>query len=566
MVQLYDFPTNIVSGTTTIKIREETEKGRAFPSFTVTTFPWRFAFSELTANVRDASVWKPVAQVENGQAVTLFWQGSIVDPGSYTIYYSNSQGQQTRRPKKSGEWTSPALTEDTVFTLGVTTKNSVGELLQASMSLAVAVRNSDLTVTSLDVLKTTTLRGDLTVGSDASRPKLTVYSSPLVIDTGDNVEIMGNHLTFGAGTNRLVVDKTQGLSVTGPLTVSEPLSITNGLKMGPANAVIQRGDVKITTGDLGLYSNNPTNWIRLVTNNSPIKFFTDGGDGTNPALTINGDGTIEAQGYHGINLNASSGPAANLRFSSPTYTGSSDYNVNAEISNDITNSYGKALMLCGNSSRKLKGPRWVQVWDNLEVRQDLYVYGTAQFRPYGDTTSWCSLARYEIGRDGTYWQGMSGPDTVSDLRLKSEVQPVPSALDKIRRLSGITFRWNEDAMQHFTSDIETTLSAGPSATEPENQKVWQTERDKRRNQLATTHIGVLAQDVEAVLPEAVTTDADGYKSVRYNNLIPLLIEAIKEQDQLALRQQAEIERLKLVVGINDSPDAPERAETQDDEA
>jgi hypothetical protein len=68
-------------------------------------------------------------------------------------------------------------------------------------------------------------------------------------------------------------------------------------------------------------------------------------------------------------------------------------------------------------------------------------------------------------------------------------------------------------------------------------------------------VGVVAQDVEAVLPEAVTTDADGYKSVRYDNLIPLLIEAIKEQDRLAARQQAEIERLKLAVGIGESPDA-----------
>ena len=40
--------------------------------------------------------------------------------------------------------------------------------------------------------------------------------------------------------------------------------------------------------------------------------------------------------------------------------------------------------------------------------------------------------------------------------------------------------------------------------------------------------------------------------VRYQNLIPLLIEAIKEQDQLAARQQGEIERLKLAVGMSES--------------
>jgi hypothetical protein len=116
----------------------------------------------------------------------------------------------------------------------------------------------------------------------------------------------------------------------------------------------------------------------------------------------------------------------------------------------------------------------------------------------------------------------------------------------VRHLRGVTFYWNEDALQHFTRNIETTLSAGPNATESESQEFWQAERDKRRNQLSTTQVGIVAQDVEAVLPEAVTTDADGYKSVRYDNLIPLLIEAIKEQDQLAAQQQAEIERLKLL--------------------
>ena len=55
-----------------------------------------------------------------------------------------------------------------------------------------------------------------------------------------------------------------------------------------------------------------------------------------------------------------------------------------------------------------------------------------------------------------------------------------------------------------------------------------------------------------MLPEAVSTDADGVKSVRYDNLIPLLIEAIKEQDKRAAQQQAEIERLKRALRIGES--------------
>ena len=118
-------------------------------------------------------------------------------------------------------------------------------------------------------------------------------------------------------------------------------------------------------------------------------------------------------------------------------------------------------------------------------------------------TGWCTLAYYSVHRNGTYWEGTAGP---SDLRLKEQVQPVPGALDKVGRLSGVTFRWNETAVDHFTRDIPSSLSAGPTATAQENQALWQAERDKRRVELAATQVGVIAQDVEAVLPEAVITD------------------------------------------------------------
>ena len=52
-----------------------------------------------------------------------------------------------------------------------------------------------------------------------------------------------------------------------------------------------------------------------------------------------------------------------------------------------------------------------------------------------------------------------------------------------------------------------------------------------------TQLGVIAQEVEAVVPEVVYTDDKGFKSVDYIKLTPVLIEAIKEQ-------QKEIEELK----------------------
>ncbi len=201
------------------------------------------------------------------------------------------------------------------------------------------------------------------------------------------------------------------------------------------------------------------------------------------------------------------------------YTGFAPGNGHAEISNDISNKDFKALMLVGNASRG--DGRYVQVWDNLIVMGNVYVHGKI-YNNIENSGIFKYLTDYSHSSQGAYWS--------SDLRLKTEVQPVSSALDKVRQLRGVTFHWNEEALGNFTRDIE-AISAGPGATVAQHEEARSKEREKRRAELARRNVGVLAQEVEAVLPEAVTTDANGHKSVRYDNLIPLLIEAIKEQEQ-----------------------------------
>jgi hypothetical protein len=93
----------------------------------------------------------------------------------------------------------------------------------------------------------------------------------------------------------------------------------------------------------------------------------------------------------------------------------------------------------------------------------------------------------------------------SDQRLKTNLQKIDNALDKVNQLEGITFNWNE-------------LAVGKN--------------------MSVREAGLLAQQVNAVLPEAVTTRTDGYMAVHYEKTIPLLIEAIKEL-------KAEIEQLKM---------------------
>ena len=156
-------------------------------------------------------------------------------------------------------------------------------------------------------------------------------------------------------------------------------------------------------------------------------------------------------------------------------------------------------------------------------------------------------------------------EATSDQRLKKDITPLTHAAEKVRRLGAVTYHWNDDGLRHFTRDIETTVSAGPQATLEEHQKAWQAEREKRYQALASTNVGVLAQEVEAVLPEAVSTDENGYKSVKYHYLTALLIAAFKEQENAAQAQariveqhEQEIARLRAATRIVYQPD-PERA-------
>jgi len=82
----------------------------------------------------------------------------------------------------------------------------------------------------------------------------------------------------------------------------------------------------------------------------------------------------------------------------------------------------------------------------------------------------------------------------SDERLKNDIKPIDNSLEKIKSISGNSFEWNE-----------------------EKQDIYKGK-----------DYGVIAQEIEKVLPELVNTREDGYKAVKYDKLVSLLIEGIKE--------------------------------------
>ncbi len=93
----------------------------------------------------------------------------------------------------------------------------------------------------------------------------------------------------------------------------------------------------------------------------------------------------------------------------------------------------------------------------------------------------------------------------SDARLKADVETVSDALNRVRKLRGVTFS---------------------------------------RRDTGSRGIGLVAQEVAPIVPEAVITHDEGLMSVAYGNLVGLLVEAVKELADLSDRQARAISHLE----------------------
>lgn len=89
--------------------------------------------------------------------------------------------------------------------------------------------------------------------------------------------------------------------------------------------------------------------------------------------------------------------------------------------------------------------------------------------------------------------------------------------------------------RRFKHDIETISGALDTVSKMRGTSYIHNNKDS---------IGVIAQEVEEVVPELVHTDEDGMKSVAYGNMAALFIESIKELKDIVAKQQAEIEELR----------------------
>lgn len=142
----------------------------------------------------------------------------------------------------------------------------------------------------------------------------------------------------------------------------------------------------------------------------------------------------------------------------------------------------------------------IRVMGEMTITGSLVISGSSALRVFNSASIVSgSLAVGNITPSSTVGRIDASNDVVafstSDERLKTDISNITDPITKINMINGVNFTWLENPEVHGNSG-----------------------RD----------VGVIAQEIQKVLPEVVTTRDNGYKAVKYEKIVPLLIEAIKD--------------------------------------
>jgi hypothetical protein len=306
-------------------------------------------------------------------------------------------------------------------------------------------------------------RGDFIIRNGSSTAPTTY------IGTGGGSE----ELSIGTeDANAIYIDNQQrvGIGTTSPTYELDVVSAGDGLLSltGSTKPVMRFMVGTSTVGTIQAQANTSLNVSAYGTSSLNLQTA-----GTAPRLTILTGGNV------GIGV---TNPATQLEIYN-----SNDQPATLRLSSTVSD--GDALAAIISFSNDAGGGGVQGRIENIATEDD-----TTVFKFYTDNTSSPSMTLFDSGNmtiAGTLTQN-------SDVRLKENIKPIESALDKVKQMQGVEFN---------------KINSG------------------------TKEIGVVAQEIEKIIPELVLEDKEGIKSVAYGNITAVLIEAIKEQ-------QKQIEELK----------------------
>jgi Chaperone of endosialidase len=196
-------------------------------------------------------------------------------------------------------------------------------------------------------------------------------------------------------------------------------------------------------------------------------------------------------------------------------------NINPEYTLDVAN----RMRLRGIGNASSTAGIWFNNINNSSTMGFMGVYDDNNLGFYGNGGGWGFIMNTNSGNIGI---GTTTPSqklqvignicatgtitSCSDIRYKTSIVPVSNALDAVMAIHPFYYHWKKEFKDKGFSN--------------------------------TRQIGFSAQEVEKYFPEMVLTDKDGYKSVDYSRMAPVLLEAIKEQQKMIATLQKQMAELQ----------------------
>jgi hypothetical protein len=379
--------------------------------------------------------------------------------------------------------------DDSITTIGTVTAGSVTAILPTGVvSGSSQIVGSSITTNTITIGSTSTTLG----GTSTTLAGLTSVSS-----TGFTGALTGNASTATTLETARTINGTSfngSANITIPNLVSGSSQITAGsttnfatdvkTQLNSNTVVSGSGQINVasTTGDIALGTRTSGNYVASLVAGTNITLSNNTGEGATPTIGLTNN-TISgiALGSNLETLTIGTG------LSGTSYNGSTGVTIaNTGVTSNVA---GTGVTVSGATGAV-----------TISIGQAVATSSNVQFNSLGvGMAASATAGRIDATNDIVAFSS-------SDIRFKENIKPIENALDKIRKISGNTYDWKaENKVEHGYEGND---------------------------------VGVIAQEIEAVLPQLVQTRESGFKAVKYDKLVALLIEGIKEQ-------QLQIEQLRI---------------------
>jgi hypothetical protein len=475
----------------------------------------------LSASAADKDSFAEIVQLINSVDTT--------NDQAFASFYTASVGRLNNLESTSASvnisvsnintFSGSALTR--LSTLEVETANlesftsSINTTIKNRLDANTVVSGSSQVIGILSSLNTYTGSNDTTNTTQNSRldQLSTASGSAITRLTALEVETANLEAFSSSALTRLTTLEGKDISitltgdVTGTGTITDLANVSFATTIA-ANSVALGTD---TTGD----------YVASMTAGTGITVGTATGEGSTPVITntgvtsnVAGNAITVSGGTGAVTINhADTSTAANLSATSRTYVSALTFDTYGHVTaystatETVTDTNTVTTNIAGTGVTVSSGTGN----STISIGQSVATSANAQFNSLGiGMAASATAGRIDATNDVVAFSS-------SDIRFKENIVPIENALDKISKISGNTYDWKaENKIEHGYEGND---------------------------------VGVIAQEIEAVLPQLVQTRENGFKAVKYDKLVALLIEGIKEQQTQIHSLTIEIEKLKESKGL-----------------